>query len=96
MRKVLSPEEVAQDEKYHLIKIGKYTMPETTPAYQMWGHATWKMKLTRLISNLWHPSGVGSVYDVYVSVKLTGPAYVKGSKKENAAYVDRVIFVKQK
>lgn len=96
MRKVLSPEEVAQDEKYHLIKIGKYTMPETTPAYQMWGHATWRMGLTRLISNLWHPSEVGSVYDVYVSVKLTGPAYVKGSKKENAAYVDRVIFVKQK
>lgn len=93
-KKVLKPEEIAQDEKYHLINIGKYIMPGKIASYQMWGHATWRMGLTRLISNLWHPDDVGTVYDVYVSAKLTGPAYVKNSGKENAAYVDRVVFVK--
>ena len=94
LKKVLSSGEVAQDEKYHLINIGKYIMPGKITPYQMWGHASWSMGLTRLISNLWNPADVGTVYDVWVSAKLTGPAYVKGSKKENAAYVDRVIFVK--
>lgn len=94
LKKVLSAGEIAQDEKYHLINIGKYTMPGKITPYQMWGHASWSMGLTRLISNLWHPDNVGTVYDVWVSAKLTGPAYVKGSAKENAAYVDRVIFVK--
>ena len=94
LKKILKPEEVAQDEKYHLINIGKYVMPGKIISYQMWGHASWSMGLTRLISNLWNPAEVGTVYDVYVSAKLTGPAYVKGSTKENAAFVDRVIFVK--
>ena len=34
-------------------------------------------------------------YNIYISVKLTGPDYVPGSKKENAMYVDRVIVTKE-
>ena len=31
-------------------------------------------------------------YDIYMSIKLEGPSYVPGSKKEDAIYMDRVIF----
>ena len=34
-------------------------------------------------------------YDIYISCKLTGPAYVKDSKKENAVYVDKLLAVKR-
>ena len=34
-------------------------------------------------------------YDVFVSVKFQGPAYVKGSDRPNALRVDRVIFVRK-
>ena len=93
--KVLTQKGIAQDEKYHLIRIGKYTMPRKIHRYQMYGHATWRLDLSHLIANLWRPSEAGNTFDVYVSAKLTGPAYVKGSKKENAVFVDRVIFVKR-
>ena len=32
--------------------------------------------------------------EAWVSVKFTGPAYVPGSKKENAIYVDMGVLVK--
>ncbi|MBR1952754.1 MAG: hypothetical protein IKA32_09265 [Lentisphaeria bacterium] len=35
-----------------------------------------------------------NVWDTYFSAKFTGPAYVKGSKKENAIYVDQVVLVR--
>jgi hypothetical protein len=32
--------------------------------------------------------------DVWISVKLTGPAYVKGSTKPNGIFIDRVIIAR--
>ena len=34
--------------------------------------------------------------DIYISLKLTGPVYVKGSKKKNGIFVDRVIITRSK
>ena len=31
-------------------------------------------------------------YDIYVSLKFTGPAYVKNSKSEDGVYVDRILL----
>ena len=33
-----------------------------------------------------------NLYDVWVSVKVTGPAYVKGSKKENIISLDKIVL----
>jgi hypothetical protein len=33
------------------------------------------------------------MYDVYVSIKLEGPAYVPGSAKESSFSIDRIILV---
>jgi hypothetical protein len=35
-----------------------------------------------------------NLWDIYASVKVTGPAYVKGSVKENAFWMDQVILVR--
>ena len=31
-------------------------------------------------------------YDHYISLKVTGPAYVPGSTKENGLWVDRIVL----
>ena len=33
--------------------------------------------------------------DVWISLKITGPAYVKNSTKPNGIYVERVIIVEE-
>ena len=35
-------------------------------------------------------------WDAYISLKLQGPAYVKGSKDTNGAWMDRVLLVRRK
>ena len=75
------------DEKYHFYKLGKVIRRKDTKQ-SLWGHRTWRLDLNRLFNAL--PPGE---YELYVSFKLTGPAYVKGSKKENAVYTDRIIAV---
>jgi hypothetical protein len=34
-------------------------------------------------------------YEVWVSMKLQGPAYVKDSKKANNIAIDRAVFIKK-
>ena len=36
-----------------------------------------------------------NVWETWLSVKYTGPAYVKGSTQKNGVFLDRVILVKQ-
>jgi len=35
-----------------------------------------------------------NVWETWISVKYTGPAYVKGSTKQNGVFLDQVILVK--
>jgi hypothetical protein len=36
----------------------------------------------------------GNEWDAWISLKLQGPAYVKGSTKPNGAWMDRVLLVR--
>jgi hypothetical protein len=49
------------------------------------------------LSGIWNPAdGLKdfNVWDIWASVKITGPAYVKGSEKKNEIYWDQVMLVK--
>ncbi len=79
-------ESLPQDEKYHFVNVGTV---ELHVASLFWMHRTWfiQQDFSRFFRR-----GENNKYDVWVSVKFTGPAYVKGSTKENAISIDRFIL----
>ncbi len=83
--KLLKKGEYAEDEKYHVYKLGRV---DITPDTYLWGHSTWDMNI-----GLGKNGHTGN-HDVYISLKLQGPAYVTGSQKPNSMSVDRVFLVK--
>lgn len=79
-----------KDEKYHLYKIGRFNVG---PKTYLWTHKSWIMQ--NYLSQAYDALDPEKDYDIYVSFKVQGPAYVEGSKKENAIFMDRIILVKQ-
>ena len=59
----------------------------------VWAHWTWTLQVD--LSPYWKKLPSGTPVDIYFSLKWEGPDYFKGSKKENAVSVDRVIVVKK-
>ncbi len=98
-RKAAGPEvrlqdaDIPQDEKYHLHKIGHFRIAPNTI---VWAHRSWL--LSCFIDRAYQlDDGIDPAlndWDIYVSLKFTGPAYVKGSVRENAVWMDRVMLVK--
>lgn len=93
-RRIIRPEEVPSDEKYHLYRIGT-VVPSGYEKQFFWGHRSWSMQIGKLYRMLWDSVDPDREYELYISCKLTGPAYVKGSKSENAVYVDKLVAVKR-
>ena len=83
----IKKEDLPQDGKYHLYKIGSW--PVTEKSY-VWFH--WSWLLQAYLTKAYHAPQVKTM-DIYASVKAIGPAYVNGSTAENGVYVDRVILV---
>ena len=79
-------EDVPQDEKYHL-----YRMGETVIMSPMYFHfdPTWEFRRYMQTVGI-----VPSAWNVWISMKLQGPAFVEGSKLENRVLIDRVFYVK--
>ena len=75
-----------KDEKYHLYKIGTVDLD---PSCMVWA-ADWLIQ--HRLDNLF-VHGADNRYTIYISLKLQGPAYVKGSQKVNAVFCDRIIAV---
>ncbi len=80
-------DKLPQDEKYHFHRIGTVELHVHS---LFWMHRTWYIQHD--FSNFFR-RGENNQYEVYVSVKFTGPAYVKGSTKENAISIDRFLLV---
>ncbi|MBT5608599.1 MAG: DUF4838 domain-containing protein [Lentisphaerae bacterium] len=90
---VMKPEETARDETYHLYKIGR---ARVGPGVRVWAHWSW-LQGCPIDGAYQLADGMDPAvndWDVYVSLKLTGPAYAPGSTQENAVWMDRVILVK--
>ena len=83
--------ELPQDEKYHWYKIGVY---ELTPGTFVWGFY-WQTQCS--LAHLCLPPGGkadDNIWEIWVSLKFTGPGYVQGSAKTNEIYWDQVMLVK--
>jgi len=84
-------EDVPTDEKYHWYKIGRFSIDNQTI---LWGHASWSLA-AKLMGVYVPADGVKddpNLYDVWVSVKVAGPAYVKESMQENIISVDKIVL----
>ena len=84
---------VPQDEKYHWFRIPGSIELKTVSDF--WAHG-WAIQAP---TNHWFTLTNGDPLDntweqVWFSAKFTGPAYVKGSKKENAIYVDMAVITR--
>ena len=92
----LAPAETPQDGKYHLYKIGRADVkPATTSEYGTSVGAFKVSKKMRVwVDRVYDPVSKDNKWDVYVSLKATGPAYVPGSTETNAVWLDRVLLVK--
>ncbi len=86
--RILNEQDIPQDEKYHLYKLGSWYLIQ---CFRLWAHWSWSFMLLPTEAYTLTPDYKS---DIYVSIKFTGPAYVKGSRKENAVYIDRVIVAR--
>ena len=77
-----------RDENYHLHHLGRIDL---TPKCLFWAHNSW---LIQLGLDRWYMPGDENKYDVWLSFKSEGAAYVPASKKENALFIDRILLVK--
>ena len=80
--------EPPQDEKYHLYHVGRAPL---VAGSLLWVHWTWYMQFLPRDAYS-HTPDYDS--DLWVSIKVTGPTYVKGSTKPDGVFVDRVIVAR--
>ena len=84
-------DEAAEDEKYHWYKIG---VSRIFPGSFIWIYY-WRCQCP--LGSIWRPDdGMPNlnVWEIWVSLKFTGPAYVQGSKQPNQIWWDQVMLVK--
>ncbi len=82
---------VPEDEKYHWYKIGTY---DIHPGSFLWAYY-WHSQCP--LGSCWQPDdGLPGLnrWEVWVSLKFTGPAYVNDSKKPNDILWDQVLLVR--
>lgn len=86
-------DEIPLDEKYHWYKLGSFDLGQHS---FVWGFY-WYTRCD--LSNYYRVAdGIrdANVWDIWVSAKFTGPAYVPGSQKKNEVYWDQVMLVREK
>jgi len=96
----LTPDQIPQDGAYHLYKIGRVTIREGSSPGAPSGTTVWAMegrKLGVCVDRLYVPEAAdpdANAWDAYISLKVDGPAYVKGSRAPNGVRMDRALLVK--
>ena len=85
--------QVPQDEKYHWYRIpGRIELKDRS---HFWGHGWGVQANTGNWYILTYGEAADNTFDqVWFSAKFTGPAYVPGSTKENAIWVDMAVAVR--
>lgn len=82
----LNNEELPQDEKYHLLRLGRCPLICESRVYYdwSWGWSSWMPAFT--------PSH--DEREIWISVKFAGPTYVKGSRREDGIFIERMFIVR--
>ena len=89
---ILEPEQIPQDGKYHLHKIGRIRVKPGTMVWALEGK-----RLGVNVDRIFKPGSEDPAvndWNAYISLKLQGPAYVQGSTRPNGTWMDRVLLVK--
>ena len=84
----LPPEAVPQDERYHWYCLGRCSLIPNCFAFLGW---SWTLQKA-LDSVYGDPEAYANNVAVYVSLKVEGPNYVKGSTHPNRYLVDRMVI----
>ena len=81
----LAADQIPQDEKYHLYRLGRCPLICESRVYYVWSWdwTTWLPAFTP----------AHDAREIWLSVKLTGPTYVKGSKKKDGIFVERMFVL---
>lgn len=86
----LKRNQIRQDEKYHFYRLGNVKL---APSSVLWIH--WSWYLQQDLGFLYQKNDPkNNCWQIYVSLKFCGPAYVKGSKQENSFRMDRILLVR--
>ncbi|MBE6370914.1 MAG: DUF4838 domain-containing protein [Lentisphaerae bacterium] len=80
---------IPQDEKYHWYKVGRFEFGKQSFLWAWFWHRN--ANLRSVWTNADGLTGFNT-WNVWISVRITGPAYVKGSQKKNAVLLDRVVL----
>jgi hypothetical protein len=86
------PDNIPQDGKYHLYHVGRIRVQEGTTVWALEGG-----RLGVNVDRLFVPDADAPAvneWDAYISLKLQGPAYVKGSKQPSGVWMDRVLLIR--
>jgi hypothetical protein len=88
----LKAEEIPQDGKYHLFKIGLVNVRKDTTVWAMDGKRL-RVNVDRLfVTN--SADSAANDWNAYISLKVQGPAFVTGSAETNGVWMDRVLLVR--
>lgn len=87
---IFKPAVIPQDEKFHWYNLGRF---EFGPNSMVWGWLK-TINWTFLDDAASEANGENRTWEVWVSAKFDGPAYVDGSKKENRVRMDRLVLIK--
>ncbi|NMA20914.1 MAG: DUF4838 domain-containing protein [Lentisphaerae bacterium] len=85
---MMPPEALPKDEKYHFYPMGRVTLSKQAFLYMNW---TWHLQKS-LQGVYTSPEVYGNKVEIFVSLKVQGPAYVPGSTQENLYAVDRLVI----
>lgn len=82
----LGADELPQDEKYHLLRLGRCPLICESRVYYdwSWGWSNWLPAFTPNHDDR----------EIWISVKLTGPTYVKGSTRKDGIFIERIFIVR--
>lgn len=86
----LAKADVPQDEKYHWYYAGRTRI--YSGSTRLWTHWSWTLNFS--LEKAFEARNFKQLFDVYVSVKLQGPSYVKGSRNPDEVRVDRLMLLK--
>ncbi len=79
---------VPQDEKFHAYSLGVRTIPARG---YIFAHSSCLLRVN--MSSLYSKLDADKAYEIVVVVKAEGPAYVKGSKREDAVSIERILLL---
>jgi hypothetical protein len=86
----LASAEVPQDEKFHWYYAGRTRL--YSEGTRLWSHWSWTLNFC--LAKAFEVKKPKQLFDVYVSVKLQGPSYVRGSRNADEVRVDRLLLLK--